>query len=268
MKLYYVDHFEYEYSRSLLPPKDPEPKEESLVEAGLVSPSGAELVALFIKLGYTPYQAEHLYRAVFNHYWYDYGLHAVYKCNSMIYYWQKSYLAPAWQQTQVNPAPLLSAPVIIFGTILAAIIVGLVIKGPDVEKDYWWYPPCDLDLGTYKEQLWWIALVAVSGKQKPMYAMTGYEGNVITAYSYKEGGPSVWRDCISFWGTMDFRCWKIPYFRSYRLQNAICYYVGPLESAGGMYFYLKPPAVDEFAPKGPITIPKKDWCRAYSPCHV
>lgn len=268
MKLFHVDHFIYEYSRSYLPPKDPEPKEESKVEEAMVTPTGKELVELFIKLGYTPYQAEHLYRAVFNHYWYDYGLHAVHKCNQMIYYWQKSYLAPAWTQVKTNPYPWLTGPVIIFGTILAAVIVGLVIKGPDVEKDYWWFPPCDLYLGTYKEQLWWIALVAVSGDQKTMYRATGYEGNVITAYSYDLEQPPGVREYVSFWGTMDFRCWKIPFYRSYRLQSANCTFIGFLRDGGQGFYFLKPPAVDRFAPQGPITIPKKDWCRAYSPCHV
>lgn len=268
MKLYYVDRFEYEYARSLIPPREPEPKEATQVEAGLVSPSGMDLVALFMRLGYTPLQAEHLYRALFNHYWYDYGLRSVYKCNSMIYYWQQSYLAPAWTQVKTNPCPWLTGPMIIFGAILAAVIAGLVIKGPVVEKDYWWYPPCDLYLGTYREQLWWIALVAVSGRQKPMYRATGYEGNVITAYTYQYDQPPGVRDIISFWGSMDFRCWKIPYFRSYRLQNAVCHFVGYLEDAGKGFYYLKPPAVDQFAPRGPITIPKDDWCRAYSPCHV
>lgn len=268
MKLFHVDHFIYEYSRSLLPPKEPEPKEESKVEEAMITPTGKQLVELFIKLGYTPYQAEHLYRAVFNHYWYDYGFHAVQKCNQMIYYWQQSYLAPAWTQVKSNPCPWLTAPVIIYGAILAALVVVLVIKGPTVEKDYWWYPPCDLYLGTYKEQLWWIALAGVSVNQEALYVMTGYEGNVITAYSYDMSQPPGTREYVSFWGTMDFRCWKIPFHRSYRLQNASCTFIGFLKSAGGPYFYLKSPAKDQWAPKGPVIIPKANWCRAYSPCHV
>ncbi len=268
MRLFYVDHFEYEYARSLIPPKEPEPKEKVPIKDAMVTPMAKDLIALFIRLGYTPEQARLLYEALLTHYWYDFGLRNVHKCNEMIYYWQKSYLAPAWTQVKQNPCPWLTGPVMIFGAILTAVVVVLVIKGPTTEKDYWWYPPGNLYLGTYKEQLWWIALVAVSGNQKPMYAMTGYEGNVITAYSYDKSTFEGWKDRVSFWGTMDFRCWKVPYFRSYRLQSAICYYIGRLESAGGMYFYLTPPAVDRFAPRGPMTIPKEDWCRDYSPCHV
>jgi len=268
MKLFYVDHFIYEYARSLLPPRDPEPKEESPVEKASVAPGAIKMIDLFIKMGYTPVQAVHLYKTLFNHYWYTQGIRSIRVIDGIIYEWYKSHLVPAFAQVKSNPYPWLTGPVMIFGAILAAVIVVLVIKGPDVEKDYWWYPPCDLYLGTYKEQLWWIALAAVSGDQKPMYVMTGYEGNVITAYSYKPDQPWDVRDYVSFWGTMDFRCWKIPYFRSYRLQNADCKFIGYLESAGGPYFYLKSPAVDPYIPKGPIVIPKKDWCRAYSPCHV
>jgi len=263
-----VDHFIYEYSRSLLPPRDPEPKEESPVEEASVTPSAIQLIGLLVKMGYTPVQAVHLYKTLFNEYWYGFGMRSVTKIHDMIYEWYKLTLVPVYQQSKVNPYPWLTGPVIIFGAILAAVLVALVIVGPKAEKDYWWYPPCDLYLGTYKEQLWWIALAAVSGKQKPMYVMTGYEGNVITAYSYDLEQPPGTRDYVSFWGTMNFECWKIPLFRSYRLQNANCTFIGYLESAGGPYFYLKSPAVDPHIPKGPIVIPKKDWCRAYSPCHV
>ncbi|GAJ07044.1 unnamed protein product, partial [marine sediment metagenome] len=126
----------------------------------------------------------------------------------------------------------------------------------------------DLYLGTYHEQLWWMALVGVSRTQRPVYRATGYEGNVIAAHHYEYIRPPVVTDVLNFWGSMDFRCWQLPWYRSYRLQKAECTFVGFLyERSAGLY-ELKSDYEDKFAPRGPMTIPTADWCRDYSPCHV
>ncbi|GAJ14593.1 unnamed protein product, partial [marine sediment metagenome] len=64
MKLYYVETFVYELANSLLPPRDPEPKEKVPVREAMVTPMAKDLIALFIRLGYTPEQSRLLYEAL------------------------------------------------------------------------------------------------------------------------------------------------------------------------------------------------------------
>lgn len=268
MKLFYVDRFNYDLSNSLLPPRAPKPAEVSQYKAGMAQRSGAEIVALFIRMGYKPFQAEHLYRAIFNHYWYDYGIRDVFHCNRLVNSWQKAYVAPAWEQVQAKPLAGLPPAAIYFAVVIGVIAVVVLLVAPEFEEVYRWTPPGDLYLGTYREQLWWMALVGVSKRGVPHYRATGYEGNVITAQHYEYIVPPDATDILSFWGSMDFRCWKIPWFRSYRLQTAECTFVGLLREVAPNLYVLKNGYEDRFAPPGPMTIPTADWCRDYSPCHV
>lgn len=268
MKLFYVDRFVYELSNSLLPPRDPNPPEVSQYRAGMATRTGTEFVALFIRMGYTPFQSEHLYKAIFNHYWYDYGIRDVRNCNRLVNSWQQAYVAPAWRQVQDgSPAGLPPAAIYIIG-VVAIIAIVVLLVAPEFEEIYRWSPPGDLYLGTYREQLWWMALVGVSRTGVPHYRATGFEGNVIMSQHYEYLLPPVATDVLGFWGSMDFRCWKVPWFRSYRLQTAETTFIGFLREVAPNLYVLKSGWEDAFAPPGPLTIPTAAWCRDYSPCHV
>lgn len=266
MKIYKVDYFVYDLANSLLPPRDPEPGEEVQYEEARFAPQGKELVALFIRLGYTPYQAEHLYRALVNHYWYDYGIRETRHINTLIYSWQRSYLAPAWAQAADKPPPILPPAWVAAAVIIGAVLVVVLLVAPDWEEEYKWRPPCNLYLGVYKTQLWWMTLAGVSAKQRPFYKALVYQGSCIAAHTYVYIAPPVITDRLHFWGTLDFRCWQIPWFRVYRTQYADCTFVGFLENMGGGNYKLREPFADHWAPRGPMTVSPEDYCTTFSPC--
>lgn len=232
----------------------------------MFTPTGKSLVELFMKLGYTPHQAEHLYRALFTHYWYDYGIRDVVHVNSLINFWQKSYLAPAWQRAAEKPPPLFPPAVVYVVVVVAIASVVLVLVAPDWTEPYKWAPPCNLYLGVYEEQLWWVTLVSVSPTQRPYYKALAYEGSVINAHTYEYIAPPVVTDRFHFWGTLDWRCWKIPWFRVYRTQYADTIFIGFLQRVSGNLFRLREPFVDHWAPLGPVVIPEDAWCKIFSPC--
>lgn len=266
MRLYKVEYFTYDQANSLLPPRDPEPDEVTQVEAAITTQGGREIVALLIRLGYTPFQAEHMYRALFNHYWYDFRIREVFRCHQMIKYWIGSYVAPAWVQARELPPPTFPAAVIFTVVVVGMIVVAALIVAPDWNEKYRWYPPCDLYLGTYDESLSWMCLAGVSAQQRPYYEALGHEGAVITAHSYEYKVPPVVDDVLHFWGTMEFRCWQVPWFRVYRAQSANCTFVGLLEHVSAHVYRLREPFVDRFAPSGPMSVPPDEYCTVFSPC--
>lgn len=268
MKLYKVDYFVYELANSLLPPRDPQPEEESPVDEAFYMPTPQKMVELLTQWGFTAYQAEHLYRAIFNHYWYDFGIREVRHCNEMTWWWIDANIRRAVVQRDEVAIPKLPPVVIYCAVVVSIIAVVVLLVAPEFEETYKWTPPCNLYLGVYEEQLWWVCLVGVSAKQVPWYYAFSYSGAAITAHTYEYIAPPVVTDRLHFWGTLEFRCWQIPWFRVYRAQYADTTFVGLLTRTAGHTYKLKDGYTDHWAPRGPMVVPFADWCKKVSPCHV
>lgn len=268
MRLYKVENFVYELSNSLLPPRDPEPAEKKIVQEAMISPTGKQLVELLIRLGYTHYQAQHMYDALVTHYAYDFGMRDLIRINENIKFWIQAHVAPAWRQVREPPPAGLPPAVVTAVAVIAILALVVLLVAPEFQQFYKWQPPCDLYLATYEENLWWMTLVHRDRKRRLWYRALGFEGGVITAHTYEYIAPPVVTDRLHFWGTMDFRCWQIPWFRSYRAQHADCTFIGFLEHVYGDFYIIRPPFDDPFAPPGEFELSPDQYCTAFSPCHA
>ncbi len=68
---------------------------------------------------------------------------------------------------------------------LGIIVVAVILIAPEFQKEIDWYPPCDLYVATYDDQMWWLSLAGVSRKQVPFYRAFSYSGSIIVAHTYE-----------------------------------------------------------------------------------
>lgn len=266
VKLYKIDNILYELANSLLPPRPPTVEEEAPVAEALITPMGKDLVALFMRLGYTPYQAEHLYRALFTHYWYDYGIRETMHINELIYYWQKSYLAPAWKSAADAPPPLLPPAWIATALVVGIMVVIVILVAPEFEKEIKWTPPCRLYIGTYAQDVWFMTNVGVDTMGYPVYRRIWFYDNVLQGHTYEYIAPPVVTDRLHFWGSMIFGCWILPWFRQYRVIHMDTTFIGFLTHTSGEYYRHRKRFGDPFVGPDPFVLPREDWCMNVSPC--
>lgn len=268
MRLYKVENWVYELSNSLLPARDPEPAEKIPPETPIAALISKEMVDWLQKLGFTRDQSVALYNGLFTHYWYTVGIRDVRLVQIRIRDYIAARVAPAVYQAR-GIAPQGLPPVVIFAAavILITAVVVLMVA-PTWDEFYKWYPTCDSYIATFEESLWWFTLVSRDDAGRLWYRAVGSAGGVITAHTYEPIAPPVLTDRFHFWGTMEFRCWQIPWFRVYRAQHVDTTFVGFLEHAHGDFYILRPQFDDPFAPLGYFEISPSQYCMEYSPCSV
>lgn len=266
MKLYKVDCFVYELSNSLLPARDPFPEEEAPAAEASFLPVGKAFIQALVNAGYTRPQAERVWYETFTYYWYVCGLRDIPACSSTCMWWLRKFLNPVIAQVDKGEAWHVPPAVIYFAVVMGIAVAVVLIVAPEWEKTYTWRPPCNLYLGVYEEQMWWMCLGGVTAKQRPFYIALAYQGGCIAAHTYEYIAPPVVTDRLHFWGTLDFRCWQIPWFRVYRAQYADCIFVGFLDHVAAHTYKLRKPFQDHWAPRGPMVVRAEDFCQVLSPC--
>ncbi len=268
MKIYRVRSITYKHSFSLLPQRDPEPAEVAPFEQAAAVPSGQEIIHHLIRMGYSSYQATHLYRGVYNHYWYDFGIRDMIHCNRLVHYWIQAYVAPVWKTALEKPPELLHPAVIYYAVVVGVIVGIMLLVNPVWESEFVWAPEKPFYFGTFHENLWWMVGIGVSATQVAFYQALVFQGAVITAYEPEGGYSGIVGDRISFWGTLEYRCWIAPYFRVFRAQYADCTFIGLGSNVGAHRYRLRGEVRDPFAVPGPFIVPPEEWPRPFSPCEV
>lgn len=268
MRLYKVDRWVYELANSLLPPREPVGDEiipPDTEEAKLFS---VEMVRWLVRLGFTRDQSVALYNGLFTHYWYTVGLRPVLSCQRAIQSYIGARVAEPIYRARMD-SPLGLPPQAIFVAVACAIIlVGILLVVPEWDKIVRWTPPCDSYIATFEESLWWMTLISRERSGRLTYKIVGMAGGVIGVHTYEHVAPPVVTDRFHFWGGMEFRCWKLPWFRVYRAQYVDTTFIGFLEHSSGSFYYLREPYEDKFAPSGQFEIPPSEYCAAWSPCQA
>ncbi|MBA7611084.1 hypothetical protein ES703_18300 [subsurface metagenome] len=268
MRLYKVQNWVYEVSNSLLPPRDPTFDEKPPPETPEAALFSKEMVFWLRRLGFTRDQGVALYNGLFTHYWYTVGLRPVLSCQRAI----QSYIAarvaePIYRARAAAPEGLALPGVYVY-VALAILVVVVIMIAPEWDKIVKWTPPCDSYIATFEESLWWMTLISRERSGRLTYKIVGMAGGVIGVHTYEDIAPPVVTDRFHFWGGMEFRCWKLPWFRVYRAQYVDTTFIGFLEHSSGSFYYLREPYDDKFAPSGRFTISPANYCTAWSPCQA
>lgn len=261
-----MQYFVYDLANSLLPPRDPTPEEEAPYEEASFESVGKAFIQALMNAGYTKAQATQVWNETFAYYWNVCGIRDIFHCSQTCLWWLKKFLNPVIAQVDKGTEWHVPPAVIYFAVVMGIAVAVVLVVAPEWKDSYKWRPPCDLYLGTYREQLWWMTLVAVTGKQVPVYKALVSQGICITAHTYEYIVPPIVTDRLHFWGTLEWRCWQIPWFRVYRTQYADCTFVGMLTHVHGVFYELREPFRDRRAPLGPIDIPPDEYCTVFSPC--
>jgi len=256
----------YNQANSLLPPRDPEPEEVVPWEPARISPIAEALIQALVNAGYTRIQATYVVYTKFAYYWNVCGIRDQRLCLETVRWWMRSFLNPVIAQSGADPPPGLPPAVIFFSVVFVIGVAVVLLVAPDWTETRTWAPPCNLYLGVYGSQLWWMTCAGVSRLRVPYYKALVYQGSVITAHTYENVAPPVVTDRFHFWGSLEFRCWQVPWYRVYSTQHVDCIFVGLLERAGATFYRLRKPFRDHWAPWRLGVIPESEYCTKLSPC--
>jgi len=266
MKLYKVDRWVYELSNSLLPPRDPTFEEKPPPETPDEALFSHEMVQWLRRLGFTLDQSTALYNGLLTHYWYSLGIRPIHACQIHIQDYIAARIAePIYRARTVRPEGLAMPNVYVY-VALAVLVIIVIMIAPEFDKIVTWTPPCDSYIATFEESLWWMTCMHRDADGRLWYRIVGMAGGVIGARTYENIAPPVVTDRFHFWGGMEFRCWKLPWFRVYRAQYVDTTFIGILQHWDADFYILPLPFDDPFAPPGEFTIIPPYYCRAWSPC--
>jgi hypothetical protein len=265
VKLYRVVEIGWDTTRSWLPLREPVGDEVSAFEASIVPTLPDDTLRQLLVYGYSQHQAQHFYQAVFNHYWYDYGIREVIHCRELTHGWFQTNVGPVWRRTAEAQPMLLTPAVMYFVVVAVVVVVIIIVVNPEWETARIKKAPDNLYVGTYNEELYWMTRVAVSAEGVPWYESVVYQGGVICAFEPHMPLPPGEVDRLHLWGSLDWYFWTEGMYRRWRLGYLDCHFCGFLEHKSAHRYALREGGYDPWAPESAEIVPESEQCRIISP---
>lgn len=260
MKLFKVLNVSVERISSLFPPRDPT-EEEKVFRAGLPIEMLQKSINCLLGRGYTHHEAKMVVEAVYNAYWYHFGIHDYVHCVELTF-WRIRDTIPCIRGAKAYVAEFAGLAPLVYAGVIMGLIAGIYMLTTPTSSLITVSPPCNLYFGTFGASVWPVALVGVSAEQVPFYQVYQNWGPVMTAHARNFPFPPEYVDKIWFHGSVKWRDWAWGVFWVLKLQWVVAHFCGLLTRTGANIYKMREGGHDPWAPPGPMSVPGSEICYA------